>query len=343
MTDLSICIPTYNRVFYLDNCLNSIKLANKSNLKIEVCVSDNFSDENTEKVITKYKKYLNLNFNKNKKNLGGPANILKSVSMAKGEFCWLLGNDDIVLKNTFEKLNNLFKSKKNIDFFYLNSYQLNLNDIEKLEHPLKPHEINFENKKKFSNYPHSKEMNFFELIDPKKSYEFLLSMFLCAFKRRFWLENLEVIDEKKLFEPNPFSNLQNTATQSIIWARGFKNKQAYFLSEPVSANIHGPRSHDWGNYYPFIEGIRIPQLLDNYRKEGLPLFQYLRCKNFALRRLIPTVVYMLKNRSNSNLKYVSFKKDLFYNLIYPMVYISIIIITLKKIFYLIKKTFKLKN
>ena len=70
MTDLSICIPTYNRVFYLDNCLNSIKLANKSNLKIEVCVSDNFSEEkNTEKVITKYKKYLNLNFNKNKKYL----------------------------------------------------------------------------------------------------------------------------------------------------------------------------------------------------------------------------------------------------------------------------------
>ena len=71
--------------------------------------------------------------------------------MAKGEFCWLLGNDDIVLKNTFEKLNTLLKSKKNIDFFYLNSYQLNLNDIEKLEHPLKPNEINFENKKKFLN------------------------------------------------------------------------------------------------------------------------------------------------------------------------------------------------
>ena len=94
-------------------------------------------------------------------------------------------------------MNTLFKSKK-YRFFYLNSYQLNLNDIEKLEHPLKPNEINFENKKKFSNYPNSKEMNFFELIDPQKSYEFLLSMFLCAFKRRFWLENLEIIDEKKI-------------------------------------------------------------------------------------------------------------------------------------------------
>ena len=184
-------------------------------------------------------------------------------------------------------------------------------------------------------------MDFFELIDPKKSYEFMLSMFLCVFKRRLWMENLEAIDEKEISDPHPFSNLYNTATQSMIWARGFKNKRAYFLSEPVSANVHGPRTKDWGNYYPFIEGIRIPQLLDNYRKEGLPFFQYIRCKNFALRRLIPTFVHMLKNKDNLNLKNINIKKDLFYNLIYPMVYISLISMTFKKIFSLIKKTLKL--
>ena len=91
MIDLSVCIPTYNRVLHLNNCLNSIKLANKKNLKIEVCVSDNCSEENTEEILSKYKNDFNLKFNRNKKNLGGPANILKSVSMAEGEFCWLLG------------------------------------------------------------------------------------------------------------------------------------------------------------------------------------------------------------------------------------------------------------
>ena len=39
--------------------------------------------------------------------------------------------------------------------------------INKLEHPLSPNKINFENLSKFSNYPHSREMDFFELIDPK--------------------------------------------------------------------------------------------------------------------------------------------------------------------------------
>ena len=68
MIDLSICIPTYNRVLHLNNCLNSIKLANKNNLKIEVCVSDNCSEENTEEILSKYKNDLNLRINKNKKS-----------------------------------------------------------------------------------------------------------------------------------------------------------------------------------------------------------------------------------------------------------------------------------
>ena len=49
------------------------------------------------------------------------------------------------------------------------------------------------------------------------------------------MENLEVIDKNKVSELNPFSNLQNTATQSIIWARGFKNKRhiSYQIQFPL--------------------------------------------------------------------------------------------------------------
>ena len=84
MIDLSICIPTYNRIKYLENCLNSILIASKkSNLKIEVCISDNFSEENTNSVITKFKKKIKIIFNQNEKNIGYGNNSLKSVSMAR--------------------------------------------------------------------------------------------------------------------------------------------------------------------------------------------------------------------------------------------------------------------
>ena len=102
---LSICIPTFNRLNCLDNCLNSILIASKnSNFNFEVCVSDNFSEGEVEKIINNYKGKLNINFSKNKKNLGHGKNFLKSVSMAKGDFVWTLGNDDLLLPNTLKKL-----------------------------------------------------------------------------------------------------------------------------------------------------------------------------------------------------------------------------------------------
>ena len=102
MINLSICIPTYNRTEYLKNCLNSISIASENcSLKTEVCISDNFSDEDKYSVIKKFEKKINIVFNKNQFNTGLGNNIVKSVSLAKGEFAWILGNDDLVLPNSF--------------------------------------------------------------------------------------------------------------------------------------------------------------------------------------------------------------------------------------------------
>ena len=62
---LTICIPTFNRINQLDNCLNSILLSknNVSDFKFEVCVSDNFSEKNPIDVINKYKDKINIKFN----------------------------------------------------------------------------------------------------------------------------------------------------------------------------------------------------------------------------------------------------------------------------------------
>ena len=63
---LSICIPNYNRGKYLNNCLNSILLAkSNSNMKFEVCISDNCSKDNILKIVKYYKKKgLKINYKK---------------------------------------------------------------------------------------------------------------------------------------------------------------------------------------------------------------------------------------------------------------------------------------
>ena len=62
---LSICIPNYNRKKNLDNCLNSILISKKnSKIELEVCVSDNCSEEDIDSIILNYRNLLNIKFKK---------------------------------------------------------------------------------------------------------------------------------------------------------------------------------------------------------------------------------------------------------------------------------------
>ena len=83
----------------------------------------------------------------------------------------------------------------------------------------------------------------------------------------------------------------------------------------------------------FIEIVRIPELLEYYRSQGMPFLQYLYCKNFSLRNFFNYFIKIIIGGNKSGLKYVNFKKHFLLNLLYPYVYLSII-------FYLIRK---LKN
>ena len=117
---LSICIPTYNRVQNLEDCLNSIKISNisQNNLDFEVCISDNGSLEDPSKIVEKFKKFFKIKFNRNNKNLGFALNAIKTVSMAEGEYVWMIGNDDLLLPRTLEKLKTLLINNLDTEFFY---------------------------------------------------------------------------------------------------------------------------------------------------------------------------------------------------------------------------------
>ena len=111
---LSICIPTYNRPYHLENCLESIHISKKNckNFNFEVCISDNGSKHNISKIIKKYSKRLNIKFNKFNRNLGITQNFLKVVDMASGEFVWTIGNDDLLLPKSLKIIEKLLN--KNI-------------------------------------------------------------------------------------------------------------------------------------------------------------------------------------------------------------------------------------
>lgn len=103
---LSICIPIYNRLVFLERMLERF-VEDKSLFKedIELIISDNCSEEDLESCIRKYQNAgLSITYFRQSANLGPDKNFETLFGMAKGKYFWLLGSDDIPVKGFLPKL-----------------------------------------------------------------------------------------------------------------------------------------------------------------------------------------------------------------------------------------------
>ena len=319
---LSICIPTFNRKKNLEDCLNSILISsnNVKNFNFEVCISDNCSDDDINSVIKNFKDKINLKFSKNEKNLGFSLNAIKSISMASGDFVWLIGNDDLLLPLSLQKLKELIAKNSEAEFFFVNSFFYNAKKLDDFPSPIDTNEIDLKNLKSICNLKKDKTGNFWDVIDPKVSWDFLIGIFLSVFKREKWLQKLYVLNDDDLKDINPWSNFDNTCTHPKVLSAAFNNSKAYICTEPLSINLVGER--EWFDLYEFIEIVRIPELLDHYRSQGMPLIKYLYCKNFALRNFTNYFIKIFIGGKKRGLNYVNFKNNFLKNLYFPNVYLS---------------------
>lgn len=103
---LSICIPTYNRAEYLgaalDSVLNQLSLGQCAS--IEICVSDNASTDDTDEVVRSKSDLgvCSIVYSKNTSNLGFDLNVKNVVGMASGQYCWILGSDDVLAPGSID-------------------------------------------------------------------------------------------------------------------------------------------------------------------------------------------------------------------------------------------------
>ena len=103
---LSICIPTYNREPFLRECLRSLENEWRSDfdLVIEIVISDNASTDNSIFMLNEFRDVLPVSLIVQEKNIGADANFSAVVELARGEYCWLLGSDDVVNPGALDKL-----------------------------------------------------------------------------------------------------------------------------------------------------------------------------------------------------------------------------------------------
>jgi glycosyltransferase involved in cell wall biosynthesis len=338
---LSICIPNYNRIKCLRNCLESIFQSKlNSDLKFDVCISDNNSDENFDEVVNYYKDKIEIKINKNSQNLGLGINILKSVELSKSEYVWIIGNDDMLLDDCLTRMEYLFNNFPQVDYFFINSYHLSSEFVFSYPQPFDHKNLPL-SMKPFSTKNKDVLCNYFELIRPDYSFDFLLGMFLNVFKREKWVQNLDQIDFDLIKDTRVMSNIYNTFPHNIIFAKAFKNSKAFYHSKPLSITLYGERNW-WKDLYPFVEAIRIPELVDVYRKNGMGYIRYLICKNFAVRKIISNLLKVAVMPSYNGLQYLNIRNHIIKNLFYPSIYITPVYFLFRKLYKIIINTFKQK-
>lgn len=94
---LSFCIPTYNNANELRTTVESIIEQIITIDFIEIIISDNCSQDETEKIGKEFAlRYTQIKFIRNEVNVGPGRNIFNALKLARGEFLWLLGDDKLI-------------------------------------------------------------------------------------------------------------------------------------------------------------------------------------------------------------------------------------------------------
>lgn len=125
---VSILIPTYNRPKYFRLALDSA--LNQTYQNIEIIVGDDSTNNETEELIRKYylKKYSNIKYYHNEKNLGQFDNDIKLFDMAKGKYINFLMDDDAFEETKIEKMMNYFVYDEDQEISLVTSHRAIIDD-----------------------------------------------------------------------------------------------------------------------------------------------------------------------------------------------------------------------
>jgi abequosyltransferase len=100
---LSICIATFGRGDFIAETIESI--VQQLTPSIEIVIVDGASPDNTCEVVSRFvDRHPNIRYYREEVNSGADADFDKSVSYARGVYCWLFPDDDILIPDAIAKV-----------------------------------------------------------------------------------------------------------------------------------------------------------------------------------------------------------------------------------------------
>ncbi len=112
----SVCIPAYNRAHHLAALLDSIFAQDFRDFEIVICEDMSREREQIATIVRDYQvRYPGvLRYLENESNLGYDGNIRNLVEKALGEFCFFMGNDDIMCEGALGNVADVIRRHSNV-------------------------------------------------------------------------------------------------------------------------------------------------------------------------------------------------------------------------------------
>jgi len=257
---LSICIPTYNRAgwvrFTLPLWAEQVALFPD---EVELVVSDNASSDDTTQAVEEARAFGPIRYNRNATNIQGNPNFFKLANeLARGEFVWVVGDDDTPTEGAVERVLDVLRRYPELEY-------ININYAGWVTAGPPPRRM------KASELPLH-----IEAVNPDQNSRYLTQLkeiaggdsncFTSIYASVMRREASAQAFEGSLHD-SPYSTLRSVASHSMYIADHFLNKPAYYLGRPgviSSDNVSAPQL-----MIIYILHLQ-PQLFDYYESRGVP-------------------------------------------------------------------------
>lgn len=114
---ISICIPAYKHVNYLERLLNSI--SNQTYKDFEVIITDDSPDGDVKQLLEKFHGIINIRYFKNENALGTPENWNEAIRKATGVWIKLMHDDDwFANENSLQNFYEAILKNQDCSFFF---------------------------------------------------------------------------------------------------------------------------------------------------------------------------------------------------------------------------------
>jgi abequosyltransferase len=112
----SICVPAYNRTKYLRPLLDSVLSQDFTDFEIVICEDASPERDQIAAVVREYQeKHPDaISYHENRVNFGYDGNIRNLVAKARGQFCFFMGNDDLMCPGALAEVARLIHSHQDV-------------------------------------------------------------------------------------------------------------------------------------------------------------------------------------------------------------------------------------